>query len=163
MRTLDSVLRTACILGVLKASLETYTKASLETYTIGQLAARTDVSVETIRYYERVGMLDQPVRPESGYRRYTEDARKRLVFIRRAKGLNFTLREILELLELRTVSETACGIVQEKAARALNRLKEQTLSLRRMERALQESMAQCRAGRPKGNCPMIEGLEAAEN
>jgi len=135
----------------------------LEAYTIGQLAARTEVSVETIRYYERVGMLDQPVRPQSGYRRYTEDARKRLAFIRRAKALGFTLKEIRELLELRTDSETACRIVEEKAGRVLNRIEERAWFLRQMQRALRELLAQCCADRSKGNCPMIEALEAAES
>lgn len=135
----------------------------METYTIGQLAARTEVSVETIRYYERVGMLDQPVRPQAGYRRYSEEARKRLAFIRRAKALGFTLKEIRELLELRTDSETACLIVEEKGGRALNRIEERAWSLRQMQRALRELLAQCRADRSKGNCPMIEALEAPEN
>lgn len=108
-------------------------------------------------------MLDQPVRPESDYRRYTEDARKRLAFIRKAKALGFTLREIQELSDLTTESEMVCGIVQKKAGRASNRIEEQAWSLRQIQRALRELVAQCRADRPKGKCPMIEALEAAEN
>ena len=135
----------------------------METYAIGQLAALIDVSVETIRYYERIGLLDQPVRPQSGYRRYTEDARRRLAFIRKAKELGFTLREILGLLELKTDSDTACGIVEKRAVRALARIEKQARALVQMNRALRELMAQCRTGRSQGDCPIIEVLEAAEN
>lgn len=63
----------------------------MSTYTIGKLAGITDLSVETIRYYERRGLLERPAKPATGYRRYSDDARKRISFIRRAKELGFTL------------------------------------------------------------------------
>ena len=135
----------------------------MDTYTIGQLAARTDVSVETIRYYERKGILDQPRRPEVGYRRYPEDARRRLAFIRKAKALGFTLGEIHELLQLSTGSEAACGCVEETATRSIRRIEEQIRSLGQMKRALGKLVAECRTGESNGDCPIIHALEEAEN
>lgn len=134
----------------------------MDTFTIGQLAACTDVSVETIRYYERKGLLDQPRRPEVGYRRYQEDARRRLTFIRKAKALGFTLGEIHELLQLSTGSDVACGSVEETATRSIRRIEEQIRSLGQMKRALGKLVAECRTGESNGNCPIIRALEEAE-
>ena len=72
----------------------------MELLSIGQLARRAEVGVETVRYYERRGLLQEPQRRQSGYRQYSEEAVSRLQFIRRAKDLGFTLREIGELLSL---------------------------------------------------------------
>lgn len=135
----------------------------METYTIGQLAARTDVSVETIRYYERTGLLDQPPRPTAGYRRYPEDARRRLAFIRKAKPLGFTLSEILELLALSTGSKVACGKVDETATRSIRRIEERMRALSQMQRALGKLVAECRTGERNGDCPIIQALEEAED
>lgn len=133
------------------------------TYSIGQLALRTDVSVETIRFYERKGLLDQPRRPDSGFRRYTEDAQRRLAFIRKAKALGFTLGEILELLELSTGSDAACGTVEWTATRSIRRIEEQMRALGQMKQALGKLVEECRAGEPNGDCPIIKALEEAEN
>ncbi len=135
----------------------------METYTIGQLAARTDVSVETIRYYERVGLMQQPQRPDSGYRHYPEDARRRLAFIRKAKALGFTLNEILQLLALTTGSESACGNVKETATASIRRIEEQIRALSQMRRALGKLVAECLNGGPNGDCPIIQALEEAED
>ncbi len=135
----------------------------METYTIGQLAARTDVSVETIRYYERVGLMKQPQRPDSGYRHYPEDARRRLAFIRKAKALGFTLNEILQLLALTTGSESACGNVKETATASIRRIEEQMRALSQMRRALGKLVAECLNGGPNGDCPIIQALEEAED
>lgn len=135
----------------------------METYRIGQLAARTDVSVETIRYYERVGLLNQPQRPDSGYRRYPEDARRRLSFIRKAKALGFTLSEIAELLALNMESEVACRSVEQTATRSIRRIKEQIRALTQMQRALGKLIAECRIGESNGECPIIRALEEAED
>lgn len=135
----------------------------METYTIGQLAARTDVSVETIRYYERVGLMQQPQRPDSGYRHYPEDARRRLAFIRKAKALGFALNEILQLLALTTGSESACGTVKETATASIRRIEKQIRALSQMRRALGKLVAECLNGGPNGDCPIIQALEEAED
>ncbi len=84
--------------------------------TIGELAKRAAVNRETVRYYERRRLLPRPSRSVSGYRIYSEDALKRLRFIRHAKALGFSLREIRELLALRVNSVGACAKVQERTA-----------------------------------------------
>ncbi|MCH8048022.1 MAG: MerR family transcriptional regulator, partial [Planctomycetes bacterium] len=76
--------------------------------TIGQLARRAEVGVETVRFYEREGLLEEPARRPSGYRQYDEGVVDRLRFIRRAKQLGFTLKEIRELLSLRLDPATTC-------------------------------------------------------
>src|SRR5438445_10622353 len=84
--------------------------------TIGQLARRAGVGIETVRFYERQGLLEEPARKESGYRQYQEDVVARLRFIKRAKELGFSLREIMELLSLRVDPTTRCAEVRSKAA-----------------------------------------------
>src|SRR5207245_11222249 len=83
--------------------------------TTGQLARRGGVGVETVRFYERQGLLEEPARKESGYRQYEEDVVARLRFIRRAKELGFSLKEINELLALRVDPDTTCAEVRTKA------------------------------------------------
>src|SRR5947208_5062987 len=83
--------------------------------TIGQLAPQGGVGIETVRFYERQGLLEEPARKESGYRQYTEDVVARLRFIRRAKELGFSLKEIAELIALRLDASTTCADVRERA------------------------------------------------
>jgi len=77
--------------------------------TIGQVAKRSGIGIETLRYYERKGLVEEPPRTESGYRQYPEDVVARIRFIRRAKELGFKLSEISELLSLRVDPNTTCG------------------------------------------------------
>src|SRR5919199_5139981 len=83
--------------------------------TIGQIARRAGVGVETVRFYERQGLLEEPARKESGYRQYPEDVVARLRFIKRAKELGFSLKEIKELLALRVDPATTCAEVKARA------------------------------------------------
>lgn len=138
-------------------------EVNLTTYTIGKLAERTDVSVETIRYYERRGLLERPSQPSSGYRLYTDEAHRRLSFIRKAKALGFTLGEIGELLELSTDSPDACGQVEIAATLCAERIDAQVRALRQMKRALEALVARCGADHAEGACPIIEALEEAES
>ena len=80
--------------------------------TIGALASAAEVGIETIRFYERKGLLPEPPRTQAGYRQYTPDTVHRLRFIRRAQGLGFSLAEISELLDLRIAELSACGTVE---------------------------------------------------
>ena len=84
---------------------------NMETLTIGQLARQAEVNVETLRYYERRGLIPEPPRKESGYRQYPPDDLARIRFIKHAKELGFTLKEILDLLTLRVDPETSCDDV----------------------------------------------------
>ena len=86
----------------------------MEKLTIGQLAKRANVNLETIRYYERRGLIPEPPRSESGYRMYSRDAVARTEFIKRAQALGFSLREISEIFALRMEPETTCGDMKAK-------------------------------------------------
>jgi Hg(II)-responsive transcriptional regulator len=125
--------------------------------TIGRLARAAGVGVETIRFYEREGLLSEPPRTESGYRQYRPDAVERLGFIRRAKALGFSLGEIRELLGLAEPTEDRARVkvlTEHKLAEIERRIDE----LRRMRRALSELDQQCSGhGRVEG-CPIIEAL-----
>src|SRR5207247_2671094 len=87
----------------------------MDTLSIGQVARLAGVGVETVRFYEREGLLEEPPRRESGYRQYGEDVVARLRFIRRAKELGFTLKEIAGLLALRVDPDTTCADVRQRA------------------------------------------------
>src|SRR5688500_14392362 len=87
--------------------------------TIGQLARTAGVNVETVRYYERRGLMPIPARRESGYRLYSADDLERMQFIRRAKDLGFTLREIEDLLMIRADPQCTCSDVHERAMRKI--------------------------------------------
>jgi len=127
--------------------------------TIGQLAKRAEVSVETVRFYERRALLVRPPRPRSGYRRYGEAALRRLSFIRRAKRLGFTLSEIRELLELSTGTSAACAEVEETAERTIARIDAQITELLRMKAALGDLARSCLSGEGTAECPILEALE----
>ena len=87
----------------------------MKSFTIGQVAKHAGVGVETVRFYERKGLLEEPERKASGYRQFDEKVVDRIRFIRRAKELGFTLKEIKELLELRLDPATTCADVQSRA------------------------------------------------
>lgn len=138
-------------------------EANVQTYRIGQLADCSQVSVETIRFYERRGLLEQPPRPQSGYRKYDEGDRKRLAFIRKAKRLGFTLGEIQDLLELCVGSEAACAKVAITAAQSIKRIEQQVRDLKQMRSALKRLNELCRTNEPGGDCPIIQALEDTPN
>jgi MerR family mercuric resistance operon transcriptional regulator len=123
--------------------------------TIGGLATKAAVSVETIRYYERRRLIKQPAKPESGYRRYGEDALQRLLFIKRAKTLGFSLDDIEKLLLL---SEAQCADAQSIAQQKLNHIKTKVQDLLRLEAALEQLVRQCRNNVAEAHCPIIETL-----
>src|SRR5215469_14163370 len=101
--------------------------------TIGQLARRAGVGIETVRFYERQGLLAEPARRASGYRQYTEDVVTRLRFIRRAKELGFSLREIAELIALRLDPTKTCGDVRRRAKAKVADIEAKIRDLERMK------------------------------
>ena len=129
------------------------------TLTIGALAHAAEVGVETIRFYERKGLLPEPPRTRSGYRQYPGDTVDRVKFIRRAQGLGFSLREISELLDLRVDEVAACGTVEAQAREKLEQVAGKVEELRRMETALQRLVEACEAREPTGACPILEELD----
>ena len=112
----------------------------MDSLTIGQLARRAAVGVETIRFYERQGLLSEPPRRSSGYRDDPPETVARIVFIRRAKDLGFTLREIGELLDLRVRPRRNCAQVKRSADAKISDIDRKLASLRRMRRALISSI-----------------------
>lgn len=123
---------------------------------IGALSQRTAVNIETIRYYEKIGLLSPPPRTGGGHRLYPDGHLKRLIFIRRSRELGFTLDEIRNLLGLVEGGYT-CGEVQKAALSHLTNIRRKIADLRRMERTLAETAARCEGGTAP-DCPIIEGL-----
>lgn len=126
---------------------------------IGQLAKQRGVNVQTVRYYERRNLLPPTSRMPSGYRRYGDEALRRLRFIRNAQALGFTLQEIAELLSLRISSTTRCGDVLEKAQVKLAQVEIKVQALQAMAEALRQLMRACREGLPTDRCPILQCLE----
>ncbi len=125
---------------------------------IGEVAEKAAVSVQTLRYYERRGLLPPPERRTSGYRVYGGQALQRVRFIRRAQDLGFTLDEIADLLVLWTDSETSCTAVERRARAALQRIDAKIQELTRMRGALDHYVADCSTRRSLEQCPLLDIL-----
>src|SRR5262245_7656999 len=134
----------------------------MKTLKIGQLARRAGVGVETVRFYEREGLLEEPARRASGYREYTDAALARLRFIRRAKELGFTLREIKELLALSGDPGATRGDVRARAEAKVTDIEERVRDLLRIKGALQALTARCHGDGPLEGCPILEALAGPE-
>lgn len=124
--------------------------------TIGRLATAAGVGVETIRYYQRRGLMPAPGRPQQGMRRYDGADLRRLRFIRRAQALGFTLDEIGSLLELE--HSQACAETRDLAAHKLALIEHKIADLKTMHQALTVLRQRCDAGAATGSCPIIDAL-----
>ncbi len=132
----------------------------METLSIGQLAKQAGVGVETIRFYERKGLIAEPARrPSSGYRQYPVGAVRRIRFIRRAKELGFTLREIQELLDLEASPRSTCAEVRVKAEAKLVDVHQKIQDLQRIEHVLTSLAKSCRGSGPTEHCPILAALD----
>ncbi len=127
--------------------------------TIGKLAKHTGFGIETIRFYERRGLMEEPARRPSGYRDYPPSVVKRLQFIQRSKDLGFSLSEIGELLSLRVDEDRTCRDVLEVANAKINEIGEKIGELERMRNALKNLASACNGEGPTGECPVLEALE----
>ena len=125
---------------------------------IGEVAAEAGVGIQTLRYYERRGLLAPPTRQLSGYRRYESDVIQRVRFIRRAQDLGFTLQEIADLLTLWTDSARSCGRVENRAAATLTRIEDKIRDLERMRGALATYVTACRDRKSFDSCPLLAAL-----
>jgi Hg(II)-responsive transcriptional regulator len=126
--------------------------------TIGALAREAGVGVETVRFYERRGLLPEPERKASGYRQYAPDDVETLRFIRRAKELGFTLREIQELLSLRFDATATRYDVRKQARAKIEDIERRIADLTRMKGALADLVASCHGDGPAAGCPIITAL-----
>ncbi|MGH9380203.1 MAG: heavy metal-responsive transcriptional regulator [Thermoanaerobaculia bacterium] len=136
-------------------------RARTSTLGIGELAALTDVSVPTIRYYEQIGLLPEAARTASGYRRFPPEAARRLRFIRRAQQLGFSLDEIRELLELRATEGPAAdrAAVRARTEAKLAELEAKIADLEAMRKALRRLHRACCEGGTTSTCPILDALE----
>jgi MerR family mercuric resistance operon transcriptional regulator len=125
---------------------------------IGQVAQAAGVNIETIRYYERCGLLADPGRRESGYRAYPPETVARVRFITRGQQLGFTLREIAGLLALRVDAASTCEQVRAQAEIKLAEIDARIADLQRIRHALATLAAACAHGGPTGDCPLLDAL-----
>jgi len=135
------------------------TKLRAEPMLIGELSTRTGVNIETIRYYERIGLTPAPPRKNGRRRIYDESHVRRLRFVRRSRGLGFALDDIRTLLVLADRGEQACSETKEMTLRHLADVRGKIASLRKLERALREMTDACRPGR-QSSCPILDALSA---
>ncbi len=128
------------------------------TITIGQVASGAGVNVQTVRYYERRGLLPKAPRTPGGYRTYDTEAVARLRFIKRAQDLGFSLEEITELLELRVEHGAACAAVEAKAKDKIAMVEKKIDELQRIKAVLYELSRACDLREPTSDCPILEAL-----
>lgn len=128
--------------------------------TIGALAKQAGVGVETVRFYERRGLVRRPARPGSGYRAYPEDAVARIRFIRNAQALGFSLQEIKDLLSLRVTAGTSCAAVRSRAAAKVADVHRRLEELGRIRTALEKFIAACPGRGALSNCTILEVLDS---
>ncbi|NIA16252.1 MAG: MerR family transcriptional regulator [Nitrospiraceae bacterium] len=131
----------------------------MESMTIGKVARFAEVGVETVRFYEREGLIAEPPRRESGYRQYPVETVSRIRFIKHAKELGFTLKEIRELLSLQIDSEATCDDVRKRAEAKILDIEEKLQALERMKMALINLVKSCRGRAPVSECPILEAME----
>ena len=131
----------------------------MKAFTIGKVAKQVGLGVETIRFYERQGLLEEPPRNDSGYRQYPPEVIIKLRFIKKAKRLGFSLQEIGELLTLRHKQDATCGDVKTQAEEKIQNIEEKIRDLTRMKEALVELVCQCSGNGPVSECPILTALE----
>lgn len=128
---------------------------------IGDLSRRTGTNIETIRYYERIGMLPPARRTESGRRIYNSSDERVLAFIRRGRAIGFTLPEIRALLDLGAPTDAQCEDVREVASAHLANVRVKLADLIRLESILADAVAEC-AGGAVPECPVLDILDPAD-
>jgi MerR family copper efflux transcriptional regulator len=131
----------------------------MEFLTTGQVAKQAQVNIETIRYYERQGLIAEPPRRESGYRQYSQETVDWIRFIKRAQELGFSLKEIKELLSLRLDPKTPAIEVRNRAEAKVKDIDKKIQTLQKMKHALLHLIGQCDGHGTVRECPIIEALE----
>lgn len=129
--------------------------------TIGKVAAAAAVNVETIRFYQRRGLLTEPPKSQGGFRYYDDATIARVRFVKRAQALGFSLEEVMGLLALEQSS--ACGPTHDAAVRKLHLVEERITDLKRIRLTLKKLVQQCEAGPAAVSCPIIESLAHSDS
>ena len=132
---------------------------ALKGITIGTLARKAGVNIETIRYYQRRGLLQEPPKPVEGYRLYPLDSVQRILFIKRAQRLGFSLEEIINLLQLGTGN---CSETKALAMQKLSAIETRLEDLEKMKRTLQDLVQRCESGAGDADCPIVSSLAERE-
>ena len=127
--------------------------------TIGHLARQAGVNLETVRYYERRGLLPRPPRSAAGYRLFPAEAARRLRFIRRAQELGFSLTEIGDLLSLRVSRGTTSRDIRARAKSKIADIEAKIKSLESMKKTLQKLTTVCDGCAPLAECPILDSLD----
>lgn len=131
-------------------------------FPIGTLSAKTGVNIETIRYYEKIGLIPAPPRTEGRQRVYDSAHLKRLTFIRRSRELGFALDEIRALLGLVRGGDLSCAEVKTMTEQHVSDIRRKVKDLKKLERVLTELTAKCR-GNTVPDCPILDALSASTN
>jgi DNA-binding transcriptional MerR regulator len=126
----------------------------MKTLGIGEVAKASGIGIETIRFYEKEGLLPRPDRRPSGYRQYDASTIDRLAYIRQAKDLGFTLAEIRELLEL-SFAHSKCDHIRTRAENKIVDIETKIKVLRKMKRSLTKIVAKCRSSDSTSDCPLL--------
>ena len=129
---------------------------------IGQLSKQADCKIETIRYYEKIDLLPEPSRTEGGYRIYTDNHLKRLVFIRRSRELGFAIEEIRTLLRLVDGGAYTCSDIKAIAMEHMDDIRQKITDLKKLEKTLSQIASQC-SGDSAPECPIVEALFDSKN
>lgn len=135
----------------------------MDRFTIGEVARQAQVQIETLRYYERLGLVAPPPRNGSNYRLYPQETVRRVQFIKRAQQLGFSLKEITELLALRATPETPCADVRTHAVAKIETIEAKIRALQAMKRALTHLVAACPGEGAATDCPILASLNAEGN
>ena len=129
---------------------------------IGEAARQSGVSVQTLRYYEQQGLVVSPDRDVNGYRRYVPDVVRRIRFIKRAQDVGFTLRDIAELLSLKTDPGASCSDVRDRALGKLHEIEEKLEVLSQMRDVLITWTDACPSRGPVDACPILDALDSED-
>ena len=132
----------------------------MDGFSIGKLAKQANVHVETLRYYERRGLIPRPQRTVSNYRVYSSEDLRRVKFVKQAQGLGFSLNEIKRLLALRATPRARCADVRRYATQKIEDIDARIRSLARMRKTLQKLLDECSGNLPVTQCPVLESLES---
>ena len=134
----------------------------MDELTIGKLAKEANVHVETVRYYERRGLIPRPRRTVANYRLYSRENLRQVKFIKQAQGLGFSLNEIKKLLALRATPRARCADVRVYASQKIQDIDAKIHSLASMRRALQNLLDECSGRGQATECPILESLESEQ-
>jgi len=131
----------------------------MKTFSSGQLAKKAGVHIETIRFYERRGLIPKMPRTGSGYRTFSDESVTRIQFIKGAQMVGFTLKEIQDLFSLRVDPKTSCGNIKKRAEIKISEIDSKILALKKMRKALFRLKHSCRGRGPTSECPILEALD----